>query len=313
MMHVVRVNSQEFEEELIKLNQVHAFNRPQFAMLNNLWVDEIHFLLFRTTRTVLALTLGEKNGKLSSPFSAPYGGFSYFKDVISISSLSEALGQLFAYCKTCNCTKLELTFPPTFYASTFLTKLSFCCNNTSGVYCSEINYHFDLLDPNFDKRLDSEFRRVLKKGVKNELFLSKCESLEDKELCYNIIDENHTTQGYPIRMGFDPLLRTSKIIDIDFFLLRNKSENFAGAICYWITSDIVQAILWGDYTFKRGEGAMHSLSVQLRNYYRERNVRIFDLGPSSVDGMPNLGLCKFKESLGCDVSLKNNYIFDLNE
>jgi len=311
-MIVVRVNSQEFEQELKKLNRVHVFNVPQFAILNNLWVDEIHFLLFKTNRTILALTLGERDGKLRSPFSAPYGGFAYFKANISISSLEESLKLLQDYARMCNCTQISITCPPTFYAHSFLTKLSFCYNKLADKSVCDINYHFDLLDKNFEKKVDGEFRRDLKKGIKNKLTLIRCEKFEEKQLCYNIIDENHTRLGYPVRMGFDPLLKTAKIIVVDFLLLQNTKESYAGAIVYWITKDIVQAILWGDDTNKRGEGSMHSLSVHLRKYYQQRGVGILDLGPSSVDGIPNIGLCKFKESLGCDVSLKNSYTFYLN-
>lgn len=310
-MIVIRVNSQEFEEELKKLNQVHAFNSPQFAMLNNLWVDEIHFLLFKTNRTLLALTLGERDGKLLSPFSAPYGGFSYLKDSISISSLKKALSLLFEYAMLCNCKHLSLSFPPSLYASMFLDKLTFCCNAISQNRILDINYHMNLLNSTLDRRQDSEYRRNLNKGKKNELTLHKCENLEEKQLCYDIIDENYTKIGYPVRIGFDPLLKISKIIDIDFFLLRNSKESYAGAIVYWITNDIVQVILWGNYSIKRGEGCMHTLSALLREYYQQRNVRILDLGPSSDNGVPNLGLCKFKESIGCDVTLKFSYSFEL--
>ncbi|MBP8850380.1 MAG: hypothetical protein KBG80_07480, partial [Breznakibacter sp.] len=76
-MVVIRVSSEEYEQELKKLNPLHVYNRPQFALLNNLWVDEIHFLLFKTSKVEFAITLGERNNVLLSPWSAPFGGFAF--------------------------------------------------------------------------------------------------------------------------------------------------------------------------------------------------------------------------------------------
>ena len=39
------------------------------------------------------------------------------------------------------------------------------------------------------------------------------------------------------------------------------------------------------------------------------DVVILDIGPSTENGIPNYGLCEFKESIGCSVTMK--YSFEL--
>lgn len=54
---------------------------------------------------------------------------------------------------------------------------------------------------------------------------------------------------------------------------------------------------------------MNMLTYSLFQHYRKTGVRILDIGISTENGIPNFGLCEFKESIGCSVSLK--YCFEL--
>lgn len=56
---------------------------------------------------------------------------------------------------------------------------------------------------------------------------------------------------------------------------------------------------------------MYFLAHRLFEFYRENKFVYLDLGPSTDEGQPNIGLCTFKEGLGCDVSSKYtfNYSF----
>jgi len=46
-------------------------------------------------------------------------------------------------------------------------------------------------------------------------------------------------------------------------------------------------------------------------YYNNLNIKIIDVGPSSIFSVPDYGLCDFKESLGCHVSLKKTFIYEI--
>ncbi len=310
-MVVIRVSSEEYEQELKKLNPLHAYNRPQFALLNNLWVDEIHFLLFKTSKVEFAITLGERNNVLLSPWSAPFGGFAFRDEGVTIETIEECVTSLKQYASHVNCTLIQITIPPSIYDHQFITKLNYVLEFSSSNKIVDINYHFNLHDISINDRLNRNFKRNLKVGEKLGMQLHLCTSLIEKEKVYSVIEENRVSQGYPLKMGFEQLLTTSKIINIDFFLLQDNREVYASAICYWVSEKIIQIIYWGDYPQKRGVGAMHQMSVQLREYYFNKSIETLDLGPASDKGVPNYGLCNFKETIGCEVGLKNSYTISI--
>ena len=48
---------------------------------------------------------------------------------------------------------------------------------------------------------------------------------------------------------------------------------------------------------------MNFLAFKLFEYYAEPKA-FLDIGPSTEKGIPNVGLCNFKESIGCNVTPK---------
>jgi acetyltransferase-like isoleucine patch superfamily enzyme/RimJ/RimL family protein N-acetyltransferase len=56
---------------------------------------------------------------------------------------------------------------------------------------------------------------------------------------------------------------------------------------------------------------MNFLAYKIFEYYSDLNYKFIDLGPSSENSVPNIGLCDFKESIGCDVTLKKKFLYNL--
>ena len=50
--------------------------------------------------------------------------------------------------------------------------------------------------------------------------------------------------------------------------------------------------------------AIYVLAYRLFEYYSKLDIDIIDIGPSSIDGVPDYGLLEFKESIGCSVCSK---------
>ena len=53
----------------------HVFNSVGFTELNRDKAEDLHYLSIRDTKHRFGIILGERNGMLRSPFSAPFGGF----------------------------------------------------------------------------------------------------------------------------------------------------------------------------------------------------------------------------------------------
>ena len=56
---------------------------------------------------------------------------------------------------------------------------------------------------------------------------------------------------------------------------------------------------------------MNFLSFNVFQYYKNQGIAIIDIGPSTENSIPNHGLCEFKESIGCDISIKTEFFKNL--
>jgi len=56
---------------------------------------------------------------------------------------------------------------------------------------------------------------------------------------------------------------------------------------------------------------MGLLPIKLVEYYKQLGKRYLDIGPSSENGIINLGLADFKKSIGCRNNIKMCFKYDL--
>ena len=121
-MELLEVNRDEY---LSVVNApYHMFNSMQFNEANKENADRIHYFLFKDKKHRLGLIAGLIDKTLISPFSAPFGGFSFVKDDIRIKYLESALPILESWALANKITKLQFTLPPLFYHDTFIAKRS---------------------------------------------------------------------------------------------------------------------------------------------------------------------------------------------
>jgi hypothetical protein len=84
----------------------------------------------------------------------------------------------------------------------------------------------------------------------------------------------------------------------------------AAAIVYRVSPQICQLIYWGDAPGFESSRPMNMLALKMFELFKAMGVDYLDIGPSSEDGIPNAGLCAFKESVGCTGDLKYTFEFD---
>ena len=119
-----------------------------------------------------------------------------------------------------------------------------------------------------------------------------------------MISINRKEHGYPLRMSLQNVADTVKIIDADFFVVSHNGTDVAAAQVFKVTEDVAQVIYWGDLRQYASLRTMNFLAYKVFEYYYQKGFRILDIGPSTEDGVPNNGLCDFKEAIGCSVTQK---------
>ena len=105
------------------------------------------------------------------------------------------------------------------------------------------------------------------------------------------------------------ILRMQDIISpsSDIFIVKKDNVSIAAAFIYYINNEVCSVIYWGDIEGYSQVKPINYLSYQLIQFYGEKGIKYLDIGISTEDGVPNYGLCDFKDSIGCFPSSK--YIF----
>lgn len=247
------------------------------------------------------LTGGWRGGRLRVPFSAPFGCIEE-RGMQRVDHWLEGLSALRGWLGE---RQLLITLPPHCYdrdgsiARQYLGLLSLGATQMFADY----NYHFPVarLDDTYLAGLDSRTRYninlSMRKGFSFEAHPDASETLLRR--AYKIVHLNHTGLGYPVHMTEEDVVSTSRIIPMDAFFATRDGKDVAAGIIYRPAPGTAQLIYWGDDLEHRPDFPMNFLAYNILRHYRDTPaIDTYDFGPSSTDGEPAAGLCRFKQSLG---------------
>lgn len=307
-LELIEVSQQEYA--LTIPTPYHLFNGSSFANLNQVKCDSVKYLLFKNSKYRLGFIGGIKNNKLVSPFSAPFGGFSFIKEDVQIKVIEEAVALLEQFAVKEKLSGIKMVLPPLFYQEVFLAKL------INVLYRRQ--FQINNLDLDFYSKLQSEIpyeeqiwynaKKNLRISQKQQYHFENCNNdSEKKQAVYSIIKSNRQFKDKPMNMQYAEILATAEIIPTDFFLLFKEKEQVAGAIVYHIADNILYVPYWGDMPGYTEYKPMNFLSYSVFEHYRKLGKQVVHIGISTEDSVPNYGLCEFKESIGCTITPKFSF------
>ena len=275
------------------IKPLHAYNFPDFIELNREKADDTVTLTFGDHAR---LVLGVKRGRYMSPFSAPFGGpdFRGYPSAALLEEISETLLNLPG--------QVTLTLPPDFY-SPFTAPLAIhLLNDKRWDVTVDTNYHFDLsrLD-NYSGLITDSARKLLAQAERAGL---RTVTIADDDTraqltAYRLLAENRQAKGRSLSMTFDEILKTSAIIHTDWFMTLHGDIPVAAAVCHNAGAWTDRVIYWGHLPEHSALRPVNKLAIDLFRYYDMTGSAIVDIGPASIHGIPDPGLCRFKESIGC--------------
>jgi len=305
-MIVQPVNSEKYRKSI---QSTLAFCTVEFTELNKEKVDSIEYLLIMKGGSErFAVSLGIKDHCACCPFSAPFACPITLKKNIGIDDYDQAVEAINDYAIASKWNKIKFIFPPLSYDAQGITGWMSALYRNGFVFSSvDVNHAFDLhavYGEAYQRLIHSNARKNLKIALDFQLELLICNSDAEQEEAYQIIAENRALKGYPLRMTYQQVHDTIKIIPHEMFLVKKGCKSIAAALVYHVSSDIAQVIYWGDRPGYSQYKPINFLSYELINYYVKLGMRYLDIGPSTENSIPNYGLCNFKESIGCQRSLK---------
>jgi len=301
-MNVLEITPKEYKEFFS--NPYHIFNSVNFNELNKYKCDSIHYLIFQDSKIRLGLIIGKKENAVFSPFSAPFGCFSFLHEKNGIDVIDESIQVLDEYLKEKNISSIKLILPPLCYNVSFLSKvISSLIRNNYKMSIIDINHIFktSFFDEKYKENIYRNARKNLNIALKQNFVFQKTENIS---LVYSIVSKNRELRGFPLRMTLEQVKETIKIVKHDAFVVELNQDYVASALIYYVANNIVQIIYWGDIPEFSSVKTMNFLSYKVFEYYKNTGIEIIDIGPSTENGIPNYGLCDFKESIGCCVESK---------
>ena len=274
-----------------------VFASTQFNCLNAEKVEKLLFFVGfdSANHPEMGISIGLRDDIWRAPFSAPMAPLTWQKN-ISLASvhaffnlLKEQLAPI----------PIRISLPPYFIEESMLAKISGAILNMASDITADFNYHYQLsLFPDFEKHLNRAARKNYRQALKANFSFEKT----DLARAYAIIAANRSSKGYYLAMSLDNLIATEACINIDSFILTLDNNDVAAAIVYHITPDIAHVVYWGDAPGFELKRPMNILPYHIFKHYHQLGFKIVNIGTSSTDGIPNIGLCNFKESLGCTTS-----------
>ena len=166
---------------------------------------------------------------------------------------------------------------------------------------SDYNYHYELSRyPGYVAGLEPNMRNHYNRSVRAGFTFAACTLAR----AYDVIALNRQQRGFPLRMTLAALVETSRLVAIDSFVLSKDGCDVAAAIIYRLNERVAQVIYWGHVEGWNESRPMAMLARCVMEHYYGAGYETVDIGPSSSEGEPNLGLCAFKEALGCTLTFK---------
>ena len=313
-MEVLEVGAGEFAR-VVEL-PYHVFGSAAFNDLNRERAEEVFYLLFREGKFRLGIVGGKKEHGFFSPFSAPFGGFSFISSNIRLQYIEEAVKSLALWAGERNFDSISITLPPSFYDDAFISKQVNCLWRLGFQIAKvDLNYSFCLeeFDDHYSEKIWYNARKNLRIAMEADLQFISCHTTEEKTEVYHIIQKNRESRGFPLRMTLDQVLDTTRTIPADFFIVKDPSGNsIASAIVFHVAPDVVQVIYWGDLHEYGKLKTMNFLSYRVFEHYSQQGMKRVDLGPSTDQSVPNYGLAEFKESIGCTIDPKFTFTSNLD-
>lgn len=170
----------------------------------------------------------------------------------------------------------------------------------------DLNFHVSIdAVPLVDKMERNNQKRV-RKCIREGCVFAQCTGSEEYARVYDVICRNRESKGYPVSMTFAAIMEMKALFPDKwhFFSTSLDGECIAGSVCVQVARHVLYVFYWGDLPRAHALSPVAFHASHLYEWCHTHGMALLDVGTSTSGGVPNLGLMKFKERLGCHTSLK---------
>lgn len=242
------------------------------------------------------------NGILRSPGRATFGGFWSLKK-LDQSHFRKALEKLYDLHPTTR--EFHLVLPPDYFQKEIFDTQRIFFDGVSYSQSIDINFHIDL----HSNHSTSKGNRKKIRQFREQGGVVVQSDLSDWESCYQLLVNNRARRGVKLSMSWDIFKKSLEQLPLQIKLWKAVVKNIivGCAVTVRISQDSLYVLFWGDNEHGRSLSVVASICDSLLVFAKSENVRYLDLGISSVDGLLDPGLARFKSNLGAIQGQKITY------
>jgi hypothetical protein len=303
-MRLIDISAEEYAD--IYGSAMPVFGTAAYCRMHRDKVDEVIFVSMVDTkgRHRLGGAFGVSGDIVSMPWRAPFGVIVHIGE--HAPKLEVALAFVRAIRERFAGKSMRITLPPRYFDAETHLRLVAAMQSEGGRIVNEIDYYW----PQVPRLLDcweSNAVTRLNRSKRHNLSFVPCEL----ERAYAVIADNRRERGYPLAMSLDDMKEMRRLVTIDAYVVEGDGADMAAAISYRM-GDVAYLVYWGSREAYGDCCPMHFMALEFYNRCMSEGFKIVDIGTASTDGVLNVGLASFKESIGCSIELKPTIIFDKN-
>jgi predicted N-acyltransferase len=155
-------------------------------------------------------------------------------------------------------------------------------------------------------RMQRNNQKKLRKCQREGFVVAKAETPKDQWDAYEAVAVNRRSRGYQISMTYEQLEDLAQRFPgrVHYFFVKHRANVIAGAVCIAVSRQVLYVFYWGDIPGYEIFSPVVMLAQAIHDFAKDAGFSVLDVGRSTDDSVPNVGLIRFKEKLGFEASLK---------
>ena len=294
--------------------EISLFNLPdhRFLQSGGGWVS-YHIIKEKKKIALAGIHFHVHNGTASSPFHSPFGSIDASPG-LEPSVLFRFLQFIESDLLKTGVKHIIIKNPPTLYSPELQTFLQ--------VFLSNLDYRIITAEPGAifhvnksGEELSANWEKRKTKQAQDKELELRHEDIHQLKTLFDFIHHCRVQKGYPSSMTFDKMQRTVNAFPGKFLLTSVYQHNVmvAASICVRCNHHVLYHFYSDHNTNDNSSNPTVFLIRSLYEYCYENGIDLFDLGTSSLAGIPNFGLLNFKMGLGASPTTKFTFQKDLTE
>jgi len=246
-------------------------------------------------------------GHFRSPLRGSYAGFELARGTdIPLACMEKFEQAVEAFLASHGARRVSVSLPPLAYhphtASVWiniLLRAGFVIDRHELIYSLEVD------GESFVSKIDRGNKKQLAKCERNGLAVRSLER-EEYRAAYEVIVENRAKKGNAVSVSWSALddMVQQCPLAVRCFGVFQDAKMIASSVCIAVNPDVLYVFYWGEVAGVETLSPVTLLARHLYEVCQNEKIALLDVGASTLEGVPNHGLIRYKKALGCTESLK---------